>query len=101
MRSFEMYREEDETGISGTGKVVEGVIFSSGETVVKWCTPTSMASCVSWWPNFGGFLSIHVHPHPDNKTRIQFSDGCVMEHVDGQFVEKPAAKKRARAKAAS
>jgi hypothetical protein len=39
MRRFELHRDEDATGISGVGKVAEGVQFSSGEVALKWMTP--------------------------------------------------------------
>jgi hypothetical protein len=101
---FEMHRSEDETGISGTGVVVEGTIFSDGQCVVRWLPEKSPAHCVSIWPNFGSFLTIHVHPHPDNKTEIRFSDGSVMRYNEsGQFVEvgPPVKSRRSRAKVKS
>lgn len=36
MRTFHLERYEDETGISGTGVVAEGVEFSDGTTVLRW-----------------------------------------------------------------
>ena len=36
MRTFELFRAEDVSGISGTGVVAEGVEFSDGTTVVRW-----------------------------------------------------------------
>lgn len=36
VRRFELIRFEDETGISGLGKVAEGVQFSSGKCVIGW-----------------------------------------------------------------
>jgi hypothetical protein len=94
MRSFEVIRQNDETGISGTGKVIEGIIFSDGECVVRWMTEKSLGRCVSIWPNFGSFLSIHVYPHPSNNTQIMFSDGAKMIYEDGAFVERPAPRER-------
>lgn len=94
MRAFEVIRQNDETGISGTGKVIEGIIFSDGECVVKWVTEKSLGRCVSIWPNFGSFLSIHVYPHPNNDTKIIFSDGNIMEYESGAFVEKKAPRER-------
>ncbi|MGH6691348.1 MAG: hypothetical protein ACREF4_11810 [Gammaproteobacteria bacterium] len=35
-RLFSLIREEDVTGISGTGKVAEGVEFSDGTVVMRW-----------------------------------------------------------------
>lgn len=36
MRRFELVREEDVSGVSGTGVVAEGVAFSDGVTVLRW-----------------------------------------------------------------
>lgn len=42
MRRFVLRRMEDETGVSGTGDVAEGVVFGDGTTVLHWrTTPTS------------------------------------------------------------
>lgn len=38
MRTFELHRLEDETGISGTGIVAEGVEFSDGTCAMRWRT---------------------------------------------------------------
>ena len=52
MRTFEMTRKADESGVSGTGKVAEGVVFESGYTVLR---------------------------HPSNLAVITFADGEVLE----------------------
>ena len=36
MRTFHLQRDEDFTGLSGTGKVAEGVEFSDGTVVMRW-----------------------------------------------------------------
>jgi len=33
MKTFDMVRNADESGVSGTGKVLEGVVFHDGTTV--------------------------------------------------------------------
>lgn len=38
MRRFHFQRDEDLTGVSGTGRVAEGVLFWDGAVVVRWCT---------------------------------------------------------------
>lgn len=38
MRRFELHRIEDKTGISGTGRIAEGVLFSDGRCVMRWLT---------------------------------------------------------------
>lgn len=82
IRTFELIRTDDETGISGAGKVLEGTVFSDGHCVVRWVAQTSPGHSTSTFDSFGLFMSIHVAPHPDNKTKIVFSDGEVFEHTE-------------------
>ena len=44
MRLFQLVRDEDVTGVSGTGVIAEGVEFSGGVVVLQWLTkwPTSV-----------------------------------------------------------
>jgi len=74
IRTFTVYRQEDETGVSGTGVVIEGVIFATGECVVHWLTPPPSGS-LAIWSSFDAFVRIHIKPHPGNKTIITFGDG--------------------------
>lgn len=46
MKTFELRRHEDVTGVSGTGKVAEGVVFSDGKAVTRWLTRDG--STVTW-----------------------------------------------------
>ena len=41
MRRFVLNRIEDESGVSGTGIVAEGVQFSTGKCVMGWLTSVS------------------------------------------------------------
>lgn len=41
IRRFNLQRNEDESGISGTGVVAEGVEFSNGRCVISWKTKHS------------------------------------------------------------
>jgi hypothetical protein len=71
MRRFELHRLEDETGISGTGVVAEGVEFSGGVVVLQWLTdwPTSVVF------HDRGVESVEaIHGH-NGKTRIVWLDG--------------------------
>jgi hypothetical protein len=78
MRRFTMRREFDVSGVSGTGTVVEGVQFSTGVVVIHWLTPPPRGS-ISIFDSIEQFLSIHVLPHPDNRTVLTFEDGEEME----------------------
>lgn len=68
---FVMIRHSDETGVSGTGPVVDGIIFPSGSCVVEWRGATP---CVQVWPSFTAFKRVHIDPHPDNKTELRWLD---------------------------
>ena len=74
MRGFVMKRLHDASGVSGTGTVLEGVLFSTGVVVIHWLTPPPRGS-ISVFDSLEQFLSIHVRPHPDNGTIIRFEDG--------------------------
>ena len=43
IRAFTVCRQRDETGISGEGVVIEGVMFATGHTVIHWLTPFDSA----------------------------------------------------------
>ena len=74
MRRFTMRRDFDVSGVSGTGIVLEGVLFSTGVVVIHWLTPPPRGS-ISVFDSMEQFLSIHVVPHPDNHTCLVFEDG--------------------------
>ncbi len=77
MRRFTMRREFDVSGVSGTGIVLEGVHFSTGVVVIHWLTPPPRGS-ISVFDDLEQFLSIHVRPHPDNRTVLRWEDGDEM-----------------------
>ena len=41
MKLFQLHRHEDESGVSGTGIVAEGVQFSDGKCALSWLTDKS------------------------------------------------------------
>lgn len=57
-RRFQLVRDEDETGISGTGVVAEGMEFSNGMCAMCWLT--AMHS-VAVYPNIRQLEAIHGH----------------------------------------
>jgi hypothetical protein len=64
-----MHRGFDASGVSGTGQVLEGVVFSDGLTVVRWCVAGKPAS-TEHFATFDDFVAIHVASHPANATEI-------------------------------
>jgi len=72
MRRFELHRDEDASGVSGTGVVAEGVEFASGLVVLCWTSawPTSVVF------HDRGIESVEaIHGH-DGKTRIVYLDAA-------------------------
>lgn len=72
MRFFYLQRNEDESGVSGTGRVAEGAEFSNGKCAISWLTPVTS---VAVYDNIKEVEMIHGH---DGKTLIIYSEG-VME----------------------
>ena len=63
-RLFELYREEDESGVSGVGVVAYGVEFPDGVVALRWGSqPASTAT----YDNIEDMEAIHGH---DGKTRV-------------------------------
>lgn len=71
VKVFSMTRIKDESGISGTGKVLVGVIFPSGKVVVEWIV-SSRPSTMGLFDSFEEFEEIHVASHPLNDTLISW-----------------------------
>jgi hypothetical protein len=91
LRTFCIERQDDESGISGTGLVLEGVVFSTGLTVIHWLTPPPFGS-TSIWTSFEQFMSIHVGPHPTNNTRVIWDDGEIWEPGEYRVTPSPFTK---------
>lgn len=68
-RRFVVQRDIDETGVSGTGLVVEGVQFEDGRVAFRWCAQPARSSgefdCIET------MMGIHGH---DGKTRAVWID---------------------------
>jgi phosphomannomutase len=79
IETFTVCRRKDETGVSGTGVVIEGVEFATGQVVLHWLTPFPKGS-VSIFDSFEDFKRVHILPHPTNKTIITWSDGRQEEY---------------------
>lgn len=64
MNLFRLVREEDPTGISGTGEIAEGVEFSDGSCVLRWTTEHVSTSVYS---SIEELEAIHGH---EGATRV-------------------------------
>lgn len=76
MRRFHLQRNEDETGVSGTGRVAEGCQFSNGKVALTWLTEQHQINGDNW-SSVGLYASIEavdlVHGH-GGLTQIVFED---------------------------
>jgi hypothetical protein len=65
---FELHRKEDETGISGTGHIADGVEFDDGTCVLRWRTEYRSTAVYS---SIEDLTEIHGH---QGKTVILWND---------------------------
>ena len=73
IETFTVCRQADESGVSGTGVIIEGVQYATGQVVLHWLTPFPKGS-VAIFESLAEFKKVHVNPHPGNKTIITWSD---------------------------
>lgn len=68
-RRFYLYRHEDETGISGTGVVADGVVWQNGRVTLVWLGehPSEVS-----WQDMSHVVAIHGH---NGKTEVVWRDG--------------------------
>ena len=71
MKLFQMIRNADESGVSGTGKVLQGVVFDDGTVCVRWCVDGKANSTV-FYNSFKDFKAIHIDSHPTNGSEIHW-----------------------------
>jgi hypothetical protein len=67
---FRLVRYRDVTGVSGAGVVAEGVQFTDGTAVVRWCVPDLPNSTVTW-NNVTEAMVVHGH---DGATVLEWVD---------------------------
>jgi len=72
--SFTVYRQADETGVSGEGVVIEGVKMATGQCVVHWLYPPPRGG-IAIFDSMSDFVKVHIEPHPANQTIITYQDG--------------------------
>ena len=74
IRTFTVYRDDDEGGISGTGVIIEGVKLASGQAVIHWLYPPPRGG-IAIFDSMADFIKVHILSHPANKTIITYEDG--------------------------
>jgi len=67
---FSLRRDEDHSGVSGTGDVAWGVEFPDGTAVLRWHADSNgMPHCTSLWDSLEDIQKIHGHA---GATRVVF-----------------------------
>ena len=90
IRTFTVCRVNDESGVSGTGVVIEGITLATGQCVVHWLYPTPRGS-IAIFDSISDFATVHIKPHPGNETIITYEDGEQVHYrEDGSVLTKPA-----------
>jgi hypothetical protein len=68
MRRFHFNRTEDASGISGLGRVAEGVLFDNGLIALSWI---SLHKCVNIYASYAEMMAVHGH---DGDTELIWED---------------------------
>ena len=74
IETFTVCRQSDDSVVSCTGVIIEGVQYATGQVVLHWLTPVPRGS-IAIFEGLSDFKKVHISPHPDNKTIITWSDG--------------------------
>jgi hypothetical protein len=74
IRTFTVFRGQDESGVSGDGIVIEGVVLATGQCIAHWLYPPPRGS-IAVFDSINDFIKVHIQPHPTNQTIITYEDG--------------------------
>lgn len=96
IRVFHIIRDEDESGVSGTGLVAEACEFSDGTVIVRWRGDQPSTNIYN---NFKQVENIHGH---GGKTRlVKVYDESPPIETEDESVQKPTRRKRVVKKTSS
>jgi hypothetical protein len=91
LKTFTLYRTADASGVSGTGRILDGVIFHNGWVVACWRTDIEGTkhghSSMGTYPSWESFKYIHIDSHPENRSIVIFGN-------DSKLASKLALKKK-------
>lgn len=68
-RRFHLTRTIDDTGVSGTGLVAEGIQYRDGRCAMRWCVNPARSTTI--YDNTNELITIHGH---DGHTTIEWID---------------------------
>ena len=76
MKAFSLYRISNVENISGSGRLIDGVIFHTGQVAVCWRTDIEGAkhghSSIGIYQSWESFEYLHVKAHSEYDTEIKF-----------------------------
>ena len=81
IRTFTIARQYDQTGVSGVGVVIEGVVLATGQAVIHWLTPAPRGA-IAIFDSMDDFIKIHIKPHPGNASILTWDDGEQIKYGD-------------------
>lgn len=61
--------------LDGTEPQFEFAVFSDGKVAQRWLLGDSLV----WWNTLEDLYSVHIYPHQDYGTRVDWNDGSVEE----------------------
>lgn len=68
LRRFVLQRDRDDTGVSGTGVVAEGMLFTDGRVALRWL---GERSSIVYWDDLRHVMAVHGH---SGATRLRWLD---------------------------
>jgi len=76
-QTFELVRHTDISGVSGTGAVAEGCVFTDGSVALRWRGANPSTAI---WPDLDSIIAVHGHR---GATVVRWLDVSEMETVPG------------------
>jgi hypothetical protein len=70
MRRFYSERQQDVSGVSGTGRVAQGVLFDNGKVALSWLTEYSSTTIFDNWDDM-----VRIHGHSGSTLFIFLDEG--------------------------
>ena len=64
-KTFYLNRVEDESGVSGTGRIAQGIVFDNGRVAMTWLSEHPSTTV---YDSIGEVKAIHGH---DGKTKVE------------------------------
>lgn len=97
-RVFTLVRRNDESGVSGPGRVLDGIVFHNGQVVVCWrgdVNDEDGFSSLGVYPSWEAFKGVHIDPHPTNRAQVVFGQCELADHLQEFGLDRLAAERRA------